>query len=84
MFGGRRCAGKARKPFTKQRARKTVNLGNRFVGVDLTVGSQITVRVTKPGMIGAARVITMRSPHGPEDHLPLSAARVRSKLRKRC
>jgi DNA-binding beta-propeller fold protein YncE len=61
-----KCAGKAKKAFVKKRARGTVSLAKRFVGVDLKVGSKITVLVTKKRMIGAAKIVTIRSRKEPK------------------
>jgi hypothetical protein len=80
---GRRCDGKARAPFSKKRARGTVNLAKRFVGVDLKVGSRITVTVTKRGLVGAAKVVTIRARKAPK--IVSRCLRPGSKkLRKRC
>ena len=82
-YKGRRCAGKAGKPFSKKRARGTVSLAKRFVGVDLKVGSRITTRVTKPGFIGAANVVTIRPRKAPKiaSRCVMPGSR---KLRTRC
>jgi DNA-binding beta-propeller fold protein YncE len=83
VYRGRRCAGKAAKPFSKRRARRSVSLAERFVNVDLKVGSRIVVRVTKRGMIGAARVVTMRARKAPK--ITSRCLRPGSqKLRRRC
>jgi hypothetical protein len=63
---GHRCAGKARAAFTKKHAHGTVSLRKRFVGVDLPVGTRLTVTVTKPGFIGFAKILTMRAGTGPK------------------
>jgi Big-like domain-containing protein len=82
-FKGRRCAGKASRPFRKKRARGTVNLAKRFVGVDLKVGSRITVTVTKKGLVGAANVVTIRARKAPK--ITSRCTKPGSKkLRKRC
>jgi hypothetical protein len=65
-FRGHRCAGKAARPFTKKRARGNISLAKRFVGVDLKVGSRITVTVTKKGLVGAANVVTIRARKAPK------------------
>ena len=82
-FKGKRCAGKARKPFSKKRARGTVSLAKRFVGVDLKVGSRITVRVTKRGLVGAANVVTIRARKAPKI-ISRCTKPGSKKLRKRC
>jgi Bacterial Ig domain len=83
MFKGRRCAGKASRLFTKKRARGTVSLAERFVGVDLKVGSRITVTVTKKGLVGAANVVTIRARKAPK--IVSRCLKPNSKkLRKRC
>jgi hypothetical protein len=64
-FKGKRCGGKARKSFSKRRASGTVSLASRFVGVRIRVGSKITVKVTKPGTIGAVKILTVRSSRSP-------------------
>jgi hypothetical protein len=82
-FRGHRCAGKASKAFAKKRARGTVNLAKRFVGVDLKVGSRITVTVTKKGLVGAANVVTIRARQAPK--IVRRCMKPGSKkLRKRC
>ena len=65
-YKGGRCAGKARKAFTKRHARGTVGLGRRFVGVGLKPGSRIRIRVSKPGRISAVRIVTIRSGKAPK------------------
>jgi hypothetical protein len=82
-YTGRRCAGKARNAVTKRHARGTVKLGRRFAGVRLKVGARVTVRATKPGMIGAAKIVTIRSRRAPRVTtrcLPPGSSR----LRKHC
>jgi DNA-binding beta-propeller fold protein YncE len=82
-YKGRRCVGRARKTFTKRHARGSVNLGRRFVGVRLKVGSRITVLVMRPGTIGAAKLVTIRSRHAPK--VTTRCLRVGSSTpRKRC
>jgi hypothetical protein len=79
---GRSCAGKARRPFSK-RGRGSVNLKSRLVGVDLPVGARITITVTKRGMIGSAKLMTIRSRQAPK----IASRCLRpgsNKLRKRC
>jgi hypothetical protein len=79
----RKCPGKARKPFTKRRARGTVSLNKRYKGVRLPVGTRITVKVTKPGAIGAVKILEIRKRKEPrviERCLPPGA----KKPRKRC
>jgi streptogramin lyase len=61
----KKCPGKARKAFTKRRARGTVSLKKRFVGVRLPVGAAITVKVTKPGLIGAVKILRIRKAAAP-------------------
>jgi DNA-binding beta-propeller fold protein YncE len=58
---GHRCAGAAGRTLAKRRAHGTVGLGKRFVGVELPARTRITVVVSKPGMIGTARLVTMRA-----------------------
>ena len=82
-FKGKRCDGKARKPFAKKRARGSVSLAKRFVGVDLKVGSRITVRVTKKGLVGAANVVTIRARKAPKI-VSRCLKPGSKKLRKRC
>ena len=60
--GRRKCPGKARKAFTKKRARGTVSLKKRYVGVFLPAKAKITVRVTKSRRIGAVKIMTIRRP----------------------
>jgi hypothetical protein len=59
---GRRCRGI--KKFTKRNARGTVKL-KRFLRKTLRVGTVIEVRVTKPGMIGAVKRLTVRRGKNP-------------------
>jgi hypothetical protein len=54
---GHECSGKARKAFLKKRARGKVSLASRYVGVDLPIGTRITIVVTKPRAVGAAQVL---------------------------
>jgi hypothetical protein len=82
-FKGKRCDGKARKPFAKKRARGSVSLAKRFVGIDLKVGSRITVRVTKKGLVGAANVVTIRARKAPKI-VSRCLKPGSKKLRKRC
>jgi hypothetical protein len=62
----RKCPAKARKSFAKRRARGTVSLNRRYKGVKLRVGTKITVTVTKPGAIGAVKILEMRSRKPPK------------------
>jgi PKD domain-containing protein len=62
----KKCPGKARKAFTKRNARGTVSLNKRFKGVRLRVGTTLTVRVTKPGFIGAAKILKVRKGKAPQ------------------
>ena len=80
---GRRCAGKAGAPFRKKRARGTISLAKRFVGVDLDVGSRIVVTVTKKGLVGAANVVTIRPRNAPKI-VSRCLKPGSKKLRKRC
>jgi hypothetical protein len=80
---GRRCAGKAGTPFRKKRARGTISLAKRFVGVDLKVGSRIVVTVTKKGLVGAANVVTIRPRKAPKI-VSRCLKPGSKKLRKRC
>jgi Big-like domain-containing protein len=57
---GRKCGGKARKAFLKNRARGRVSLASRYVGVDIPIGARITVTVTRANRIGAVKILTMR------------------------
>jgi hypothetical protein len=76
-----RCGGKTR-TFKKKHARGSVSL-KRFVGVRLPVHSRLTLTVTKPRMIGAAKVMTIRSRTGPK--VVSRCLRPGSqKLRRRC
>ena len=82
-FRGGLCAGKARRSFTRRRANNTVDLAKRYVRVDLALGTRITLRVTKAHMIGAVRIVTIRSRKAPgvaKRCLPPGA----TKPRKRC
>ena len=83
VLGRRRCEGKARRPFNKKRARGTVSLATRFVGVDLKVGSRITVTITKRGVVGAAKVVTIRPRKAPKI-VSRCLKPGSQKLRKRC
>jgi hypothetical protein len=77
-FKKKKCPAKARKAFRKRGARGTVSLKKRFVGVRLRAGTKITVRVTKPGMIGAVKILTVRKAKAPavvERCLPLGSKR---------
>ena len=65
-FKGRKCAGKARKAFTKRNARGTVSLNKRYKRIRLRAGTRITVRVTKPGFIGAAKILDVRAGKRPK------------------
>jgi DNA-binding beta-propeller fold protein YncE len=65
-FRGHHCAGKASRPLVKRRARGNISLAKRFVGLDLKVGSRITVTVTKKGLVGAANVVTIRPRKAPK------------------
>jgi Lactonase, 7-bladed beta-propeller len=63
---GHKCSGKAAKAFLKKRARGTVSLAKRFVGVDLPIGARITIVVTKPRAVGAVKILTMRPRKAPK------------------
>lgn len=63
-YKGRTCAGKAGKTFTKRRASGTVSL-KRFRKVTLKPGSVITIKVTKPGAVGAVEIIRIRKNQPP-------------------
>ena len=52
------------KKFTKKNARGTVKL-KTFIGKKLKKGTVITIQVTKPGMIGAVKLLTIRKRNGP-------------------
>jgi hypothetical protein len=63
---GKKCPGKARKAFTKRNARGTVSLNKRYKRIRLRAGTKITVRVTKPGFIGAVKILTVRAAKRPK------------------
>ncbi|MGH2948157.1 MAG: hypothetical protein ACRDPC_18205 [Solirubrobacteraceae bacterium] len=63
-YKGRKCAGKARKTFTKRDALGTVSLKS-FRNVNLKPGSVITIKVTKPGAVGAIEIIRIRKSKSP-------------------
>jgi hypothetical protein len=63
-FKKKKCPRKARKAFTKRNARGTVAL-KKFTRVPLRPGTKITVRVTKPGFIGAVKILTIRKGKDP-------------------
>jgi Putative metal-binding motif len=80
----RKCPGRARKAFTKRGARGTVSLNSRYKGVKLPAGTKITVTVTKPGFIGAAKIFEVRrGPKRPKvtDRCLLPGT---TRLRQRC
>lgn len=52
------------KKVTKKHARGTVKL-KRFIGPKFRRGTVITVQVTKPGMVGAVKLVTIRKRNGP-------------------
>jgi hypothetical protein len=78
-----KCPGKARKGFTKKRAKGTVSLRKRYVGVSLPVGATITVRVTKRNTFGEAKILKVRSRKAPKISTRCMRPGSR-KLRKRC
>jgi hypothetical protein len=65
-IGKRKCPGKARRAFTKKRARGTVSLKKRYVRVFLPARAKITVRVTKSRRIGAVKIMTIRKARAPK------------------
>lgn len=58
------CPGNARKAFIKRNASGVIALTN-FTRVKLKVGSVMTIKVTKPGAIGAVKIITIRRSSAP-------------------
>lgn len=58
------CSGKARKAFIKRNASGAIALTN-FTQIKLNVGSVITIKVIKPGSIGAVKIITIRRSSAP-------------------
>jgi DNA-binding beta-propeller fold protein YncE len=68
--------------FTKKRAHGTVSI-KKLVNVRLPVGSRITVTVTKPRTIGAAKLLRIRSRAAPEISSRCLKPGSR-KLRRRC
>jgi PKD domain len=65
-FKKKKCPGKARRDFVKRNARGTVSLNARYKGIRLKVGTTITVRITKPGFFGAAKIFTVRRGKAPD------------------
>jgi PKD domain len=65
-FKRKKCPGKAKKSFTKRNARGTVSMNSRFAGMRLKVGTTITVRISKAGSIGAAKILTIRRGKAPQ------------------
>ncbi len=55
-----RCPHKARKRFTKRHARGTVSLNKRYTRVRLRPGTRLTIQVTKPGFVGAVKIVRIR------------------------
>lgn len=58
------CSGKARRAVIKRNATGTLSLTN-FTKLKLKPGSVITIKVTKPGSIGAVKIITTRKNKAP-------------------
>jgi hypothetical protein len=52
------------KKFTKKNAKGTVKL-KTFIGKKFKKGTVITIQVTKPGTIGAVKLVTIRKRNGP-------------------
>lgn len=62
--GKKKCAGKAKKKFTKKKASGKVSL-SPYVGRDFKAGTTITITVSKPGFIGEVTVLKMRRGKAP-------------------
>jgi len=79
----KKCPGRARKALTKKRARGTVNMRKRFVGVRLRPGTVIRVTVTKSRYIGDVKILRIRKGKNPTltDRCLRPGSR---KVRKRC
>jgi len=65
-FRKKKCSGKARKAFSKRRARGTVSLNARYKGVRLKAGTRITVTVTAAESVGAVKVLEVRRGKAPK------------------
>jgi hypothetical protein len=64
--GKSKCAGRAKKAFTKKKAPRVVSLNKRYKGVKLKVGTKITVKVTKSQNIGSVKIVKIRKRKEPK------------------
>lgn len=62
--GKKKCAGKAKKKFTKKKTSGKVSL-SPYVGREFKAGTTITITVTKPGFIGEVTALKMRKGKAP-------------------